>query len=417
MAAPAWVRTAAMKIFIGVIYSLLPEIILLIAAALLAGFIGQFPPSGILALELVSLFILLAALAMSIQFNRRRIFFALLSLTVAYGGLLAAAGAPNSVNAQILSGGLCLLLPFNLLWTHALAERGIFTRRGAWPFALLAIEIVFVAALMGAGAQQVARALFVHFVNWPALSATGISQPGLLLLAVGLLWFNDGLIRRHNPELAAFFFSLVAAAVMLHTRQAGILATFAAAAGVAFGFAIVLESWSMAYEDELTGLPGRRALEEQLRQLGSRYVIAMLDVDHFKRFNDDYGHDVGDQVLRLVASRLQKSTGGGKPFRYGGEEFTLVYPGRTLEEVAPVLEALRGDFATSGFNPRRGERRSAAPGVSDPDAEVALRVTMSIGAAESGARHRDPWSVLMTADRALYKAKQTGRNQVCLDQA
>ena len=405
-----------MKIFIGVVYSLLPEIILLIAAALLAGSASHFPATGILALELVALFILLAALGMSMQFNRRRIFFALLSLGVAYGAQLAMTDMHTAVSREILAGGLCLLLPLNLLWIQALVERGIFTRRGAWPFALVAIEVLFVAVLTGAGGHAVASALFVNFVTWPALSAIHVSQPGLLLLALGLLWLNDRLIRRHSPELAAFFFSLLAAALILDARQAGTIAAFAGAAGLAFGLAIVLESWNMAYLDELTGLPGRRALEEHLRQLGNRYVIAMLDVDHFKRFNDDYGHDVGDQVLRLVASRMQKCAGGGKPFRYGGEEFTLLYPGRSLTEVAAPLEALRSDIQTSGFNPRRGERRSGA-GAADADIEGALRVTVSIGAAESSNPHRDPWGVLMSADRALYKAKQSGRNQVCLEQA
>lgn len=406
-----------MKIFIGVVYSLLPEIILLIAAALLSLFIARFPASGILALELVALCILLAALALSIQFNRQRIFFALLSLLVAYGGLLLASGMQVGLHRQILAGGLCLLLPLNLVWMQALAERGIFTRRGAWPFGLLIVEILCVAACAGIGARVIAAALFVEFVHWPALAATAISQPGLLLLALGLLWINDRLIRRHSPELAAFFFSLVAAAAMLHTRTPGVVAAFAAAAGVALGIAIVLESWSMAYEDELTGLPGRRALEEQLRQLGNRYVIAMLDVDHFKRFNDTYGHDVGDQVLRLVASRLQKTTSGCRAFRYGGEEFTLVFPNGTLNEAAAALEALRADLATSGFNPRRRERRNGGAQDTPADMAAVLRVTVSIGAAECANSRRDPWKVLMSADRALYKAKQTGRNQVCLEQA
>ncbi|HKS93169.1 MAG TPA: GGDEF domain-containing protein [Gammaproteobacteria bacterium] len=406
-----------MKIFIGVVYSLLPEIVLLIAAALLSLFAGRFPVSGTLALELVALCILLAALVLSVQFNRRRIFFALLSLLVAYGGLLLATGMHDDLRRQILSGGLCLLLPLNLVWMQALAERGIFTRRGAWPFGLLVVEILCMAACVGIGTRAIAAALFVEFVRWPALAATAISQPGLLLLALGLLWLNDRLIRRHSPELAAFFFSLVAAIAMLHTRTPGVAAAFAAAAGGALGFAIVLESWSMAYEDQLTGLPGRRALEEQLRQLGNRYVIAMLDVDHFKRFNDAYGHDVGDQVLRLVASRLQKASGGCKAFRYGGEEFTLLFPGRTLDEAGAALEALRADLATSGFSPRRHERRNPVAPAVPADIAAVLRITVSIGAADCDNPHRDPWKVLMTADRALYKAKQTGRNQVCLEPA
>ena len=62
----------------------------------------------------------------------------------------------------------------------------------------------------------------------------------------------------------------------------------------------------MAYHDELTGLPGRRALNEALLRVGSRYAVAMVDVDHFKHFNDAYGHEVGDQVLRMVAAQLDR---------------------------------------------------------------------------------------------------------------
>lgn len=89
------------------------------------------------------------------------------------------------------------------------------------------------------------------------------------------------------------------------------------------------EAYQMAFRDELTGLPGRRALNERLQRLGRTYVIAMAGVDHFKRFHDTHGHDVGDQVLRLVASQLRQIGGGGKAYRYGGEELTLVFPGKT----------------------------------------------------------------------------------------
>jgi diguanylate cyclase (GGDEF)-like protein len=403
-----------MKIAVGVLYTLLPEIILLVLAMLLANYAVYFQDAGTLATELVALFILLASLALSMQFNRSRMFFALVTLLVGYGALVALANDHDDLSRLILDGGLCLFLPLNLLCLHTLAERGVFTRYGAWPFALLLLEIVFVTVLMDARAQGVADALFVRFVRWPTLSATGISQPGLLLLVIGLLWINDRLIRRHSAEVAAFFFSLVAVTAMLHSKQPVTVAIFAAASALAFGFAVVVESWSMAYLDELTGLPGRRALEEQMRQLGSHYVIAMLDVDHFKQFNDTYGHDVGDQVLRLVASRLQQGIASGKAFRYGGEEFGLLYPGKSLREAAPALEALRSDIETSGFNPRRGERRDGSSVQGEGDDDSPLRVTVSIGAAESGDSRRDPWNVLKTADQALYDAKHSGRNRVCL---
>ena len=97
----------------------------------------------------------------------------------------------------------------------------------------------------------------------------------------------------------------------------------------------------MAYRDELTSLPSRRALNQLMLSLGRKYSIAMLDIDHFKKFNDTHGHDVGDEVLRMVASKIAKVTGGGKPFRYGGEEFTVIYKGKTPDQVEAHLDALR----------------------------------------------------------------------------
>ena len=105
----------------------------------------------------------------------------------------------------------------------------------------------------------------------------------------------------------------------------------------------------MAYLDELTGVPSRRALREDLMKLGNKYVIAMIDIDFFKKFNDKYGHDVGDDVLKLVASNLVKVTGGGKAFRYGGEEFTILFPSKSINDVMPHLESLREQVSKSGY--------------------------------------------------------------------
>jgi diguanylate cyclase (GGDEF)-like protein len=171
----------------------------------------------------------------------------------------------------------------------------------------------------------------------------------------------------------------------------------------------------MAYLDELTGLPGRRALEEYMRQLGGQYVIAMVDVDNFKRFNDEHGHDVGDQVLRFVASRLQKLVTRGKPFRYGGEEFSVIFGGHRLPEVQTELEQLRADIEACRFDLRRRDRRSETADAGAAAAEPVLAVTVSIGAAECGGHLDEPWTVLKAADKALYDAKHLGRNRVCLN--
>ncbi|WP_054912558.1 diguanylate cyclase [Pseudomonas sp. NBRC 111127] len=180
--------------------------------------------------------------------------------------------------------------------------------------------------------------------------------------------------------------------------------------------AVAHEAYQMAFRDELTGLPGRRALNERMQRLGRNYVIAMTDVDHFKKFNDTHGHDVGDQVLRLVASRLAKVTGGGRAYRYGGEEFALVFAGKTAEECVPHVEAVREVIANYVMHLRDKhsrpqddttgrQRRAGSSGGT-------VSVTISIGVAERQADHRNPAAVLKSADQALYNAKGAGRNCV-----
>ncbi len=169
----------------------------------------------------------------------------------------------------------------------------------------------------------------------------------------------------------------------------------------------------MAYRDELTQLPARRALKEVLLQLGSQYTVAMIDIDYFKKFNDRYGHDVGDQVLQMVASKLAKVGRGGKAFRYGGEEFTLIFPG-SLMDVIPHVERVRKTIESSEFllrGPKR-PRKKPEKSVTTKKSLEKVSVTVSIGVAERDDRYRTPREVVKAADKALYRAKNSGRNRI-----
>ena len=124
----------------------------------------------------------------------------------------------------------------------------------------------------------------------------------------------------------------------------------------------------MAYRDQLTGLSARRALNEALQRVGGQYTVAMVDIDHFKKFNDRYGHDIGDQVLRMVAAKLAEVGGGGRAFRYGGEEFTILFPGRAVDESLPYLERIRKAVEETRFTvrgPGRPRRKPKKPRPSD----------------------------------------------------
>jgi diguanylate cyclase (GGDEF)-like protein len=170
----------------------------------------------------------------------------------------------------------------------------------------------------------------------------------------------------------------------------------------------------MAYLDALTELPNRRALDEFLPQLHGRFSLAMVDIDHFKKFNDTYGHDAGDQVLRKVAGHLANVSGHGRAFRYGGEEFSVVFPGQSRKEALPHLEALRARIEDAGFSLRGSLRPKRKPRErrSRPRGGKKVHVTVSIGVAELSDKLGSPQVVIEAADRALYRAKEEGRNQI-----
>jgi len=192
-----------------------------------------------------------------------------------------------------------------------------------------------------------------------------------------------------------------------------------ALAALMVGISATEHSHWIAYHDELTRLPGRRAFNQALAKAGTRYSVAVVDVDHFKNFNDSFGHDAGDQVLRMVASHLAQVRGGGTAYRCGGEEFAVFFAGAPLARAAAEVEELRRAieqdvFVVSGparSQRRRAERRTSSRRVR-PGSPVETAVTVSIGVAEAMPRTYSPEEVVKAADKALYTAKREGRNRV-----
>ncbi|QWF78622.1 diguanylate cyclase [Amycolatopsis sp. CA-230715] len=168
---------------------------------------------------------------------------------------------------------------------------------------------------------------------------------------------------------------------------------------------LVIQHRQLAITDGLTGLYTRRFFETQLplelaraRRSGSRLTVLIVDVDRFKAINDRYGHPAGDRVLVEVVARLREVTRNGDVLaRYGGEEFALLAPGIGPEELHTVAERLRETT------------RSAPVRISD---EVSVPVTVSVGAAVFPLHGATPLELVTIADRALYTAKQTGRDRV-----
>jgi diguanylate cyclase (GGDEF)-like protein len=179
---------------------------------------------------------------------------------------------------------------------------------------------------------------------------------------------------------------------------------------------ILSSIYSTSYTDELTGLPARRAYNEYTASLGAKYTIAMTDIDHFKKFNDTFGHDTGDEVLKLVAKIISSVGGGGKAFRFGGEEFVIVFSGKTKDETAEHLENIREKLQNTPFTVRNRKSRAKYKKTgrnNTSKGSKTVKITMSIGASDSRAE-KTVAKIMKKADQALYKAKKTGRNKVVI---
>ncbi len=350
-------------------------------------------------------------------FNRSRIVFAILILAIADRVLFqfGAGKAAGGDVGRIVFHAVALLLPLNLAACAMIEERGLLTRRGLLRLLPILAQALLVALLCRPAHRDLAAALWYKFIAPPWPAWTPLAQPALVTFGIAFALQAARFLLYRNALESGFLWALVAAFLALQGARAGWVTTnFFGTAGLILVVSLIQTSYRMAYHDELTGLPGRRAMNEALLRLSSRYAVAMVDVDHFKKFNDQYGHRVGDQVLRMMAAKLGEVSGGGEAFRYGGEEFAIIFPGKSVEEALPHLEALRKTVEASGFVLRGRDRPRKKP--AKPKAGNAPRnrvsVTVSIGVAERDARHQTPDQVVKAADRALYQAKEDGRNRV-----
>jgi diguanylate cyclase (GGDEF)-like protein len=401
---------------------LAPAAILLAAAlALAAG--PALPPSLAGLRTLGPGVILLLGTGMGVWFNRGRAFIALASLLAAFAGYSAALeyGA-DSFAAHAVFTASAIFVPLNFLLAVIFPERGVSHHFNYRWLMLAVVETVFAAWIASAGHSSLSGTVWQELLEHWLLRSPPTPILGRLLFAVAFVvaafraWpqtpaeETQPLDIGHGAALVAFFLACEWA------ETPGAYAAFMTAAGTILLVSLLQESHRLAFGDELTGLPSRRALDERLHGLGPVYAVAMLDVDHFKKFNDTHGHDIGDQVLRLVGSRLAQAAGGATAYRYGGEEFCILFPDLGRDEALPHVEKLRADIAAYKMAVRRDDRpKDAETGTrlrSLRSAEKTLSVTVSIGLAEPDEPRAKPAQVLRSADKALYRAKEAGRNRV-----
>jgi diguanylate cyclase (GGDEF)-like protein len=334
------------------------------------------------------------ALLLALGFHRNRAAQLLALLLVAATGV--ASGDPRAVDGSLR------FIPGLLLAATILPEPRLISRRNG---VMVLVTLVLVALTMYAP-EHVLQGL-LDASAWLTFNQPAPRAAALVTLLAALLCLLRWAFTARPMECGLALVLLAAALAFAQgdgskTQSWG----FAAAGGVAV-LAVLYASYRMAFVDGLSGLPNRRALDETLMRLTGHYALAMTDIDHFKQFNDNYGHAAGDVVLRLVARTLRRH-GGGRAFRYGGEEFCLVFEGSRVAKSEAACEAARAAVQalriTIPAALQKGKREAGK--------SLEVAVTISIGVAARTAERRGPADVLKAADQALYKAKAKGRNRV-----
>jgi len=438
-------------------------IVLLAAGIVFNGAFGVIPPAAI---GFYYYAVFAAGILLALRFHSSRVLFVLLTLLLAHRALeFFSAGRIASVGPGFIAlQAVTFLLPLNFIFFSLSGEQGATLPALAPRLALLFFESVFVAVACRPGATTgpaFLRPSFLGSVSW-----TRIPTLALLAFVAALTVLLLRFLLRGKPTESGLLWTLVATWLSFQAGGVGTVATaYLATAGLILVSSIIENSYLLAYHDELTTLPGRRAFNDAVFHLEEPYAVAAVDIDHFKKFNDTYGHDTGDQVLRLVAAKLAAVTGGGRAYRVGGEEFSILFPGKSVKEVLPHLESLRSAIEVSDFHLRGGpDRRITATGersgspigpsrnrgkqespgedfhgldrsavdrrtrtrrtpasrsrarstrlIPTETANHRLSVTVSIGVAQPDARARSAEQVIQAADKALYRAKQAGRNRV-----
>ena len=372
-----------------------------------------------------------AGLWLSWRFHSTRVFSVLIVLLLADHAVAFFSKQGPAASLTALEA-VAFLLPLNFTMLALVPERGFVLPVIVSRLLILFVESVFVAWISRPVPSPGSHLFHGSLLNPAWFSGTKIPQIAWLAFAVTLVILLARFTRLQKPVDSGFCWALVSVFLGLHASVGTPVSTaLVGTAAVILVLSIVETSYLMAFHDELTGLPGRRAFNAALLQLQLPYAVAAVDIDHFKQFNDTYGHETGDQVLRMVAARLAQVTGGGQAYRVGGEEFTILFSGKTAKEVLDHLDLLRALIEHSTFHMRLADRRKTKRGPDrrrpptpagtvlffwkrseKPQTGKELSVTVSIGVAEPGPNQMPVEQVLEHADKALYQAKDKGRNRV-----
>jgi len=357
------------------------------------------PNTLAIALQYLPILLILLVIVVAFYFNQVRLLLSVILLSFLYLCIEIA-----WLDSELQIALFAIFAPILLILTQLVKKQSIVSVRSLPIYITYIVIILLSLWIIDHQPIWATKHLFSIWLPEKYFDWSKIPQLALaiyFLVFIGLLIL---LTKRQNSQSATAIIILIATFVLLQQQLVATDITLLITTIMILNLTVVLQkSRHMAYIDELTLLPGRRALGEKLQSLVGIYTIAMVDIDFFKKFNDKYGHDTGDDVLRMIAAMLNNVTGGGTAYRYGGEEFTIIFSNKSREQALEHLELLREKISNTKFVVKLKTKRNKN------QKNSTVKVTVSIGVSDS-ININSSDQVIKQADIALYKAKKKGRN-------
>jgi diguanylate cyclase (GGDEF)-like protein len=361
--------------------------------------------------------VLLFGLVFGWYFASSRMMLSLLVLALADRAvvLFPASDADPTFVGHTVFAITAFLVPVNLLAFSILKEDAISTVRGIARLMLVLAQPFLLLWLCLPEQQELAKAFSQAFLPLGYTNWTVLPQPALLAFVIAFTLQSARFAFHRDPLEGGSIWALAAVFLAYHGSQYGWRPTnFMTTAGLILFVTLLQASYQRTYRDELTGIPGRLAYEEASSRLRTGYSVAIIGIDQLKQHASTHGRSVGEQILKVIAPKVQAACAGGQVFRISGEELTLLFPGTSATGTLGPLEQVRKTVETTTLLLRGRDRvwedtrGTSKEGTRDRE----LPVTLSIGVAEHTGDQSSLSLVTKSAYRALYEAKGAGGNVI-----
>jgi diguanylate cyclase (GGDEF)-like protein len=405
-------KTIARSLFSFFIPAGLPFLIAVIILNL--GIIDKVLPNSALIFPFI---VIAAGVLLGLFFKRIWLMLVILILVIADKTLLhfAANAAVTTEGGRLIYHAISFLLPFNLCVFAFMKRRGDMKWQSIWFLGAILLQGCGVAFIYRYKSLDFSAFIEYSSIRWALLERIPLSQ--LSLFAFGIAFIYDLFLyfRTRGVIERAFCWALISIFYAMALSRIGLVSSiYFSTAGLIFVISVIENIYVEGFQDELTDLPTGKSMHGILSQLDTGYTLALIEVDNFERLKDNHGRRVSKQVLRSVGSKLTSVTGGGKPFRYGGKVFAVVFPGMFLPNALPHMEELRQTIKKSGpilqskKSPRKKPKKLKRVEILANN----VQVTVSIGVAERGDADMSPQQAILKAEEALSTAKREGHDQM-----